>query len=136
AAHGADRAGQPVHDVARLAGRDRRREVLRLAVVLDRRVLLAREVDGGVLAGDEELVARLVRAATLRVVGDDLGVEALDLVELDGAELLRRTSAVVARLDEALGRQREDDLRADLVALLAVLVDEDRVLEALERERL
>jgi len=33
-------------------------------------------------------------------------------------------------------QQREHDLRADLVALLAVLVDEDRILEPLERERL
>src|SRR3972149_1087891 len=58
-------------------------------------------------------------------------MQALDLVQLDGAEL-PRWAAFISRLDELLGRLREHDLRPLLVALVAALIHEDRVLQPLQ----
>lgn len=125
-------AGVAVEDVTSLARRNGDRVVLLAVAVLDDGVLGTRIVDGLVLAGDEELFTDVVFLATLPLVlvlGDDLDVEPGVRVELDGAELL-----LVLHLDESLRRRRKDDGGTLHEPLLTRLVEQDAVLEALERE--
>ena len=122
-----------VHDVAGLALGDGHGDVLDATVLANDVVLLPRVVDLGLAAADEQLLAGLdLLAGLVGVVRDDLDVDALVGLQLDGAELPRHLAVVVLALDEALGRLREHDLRAVLVALLAVLVDQDAVLQVLQ----
>ncbi|OPZ37080.1 MAG: hypothetical protein BWY99_01931 [Synergistetes bacterium ADurb.BinA166] len=140
APHDGDVALVPVQDVPGLSGRDGDAVVDLAAVVLDNRVLFPREVDHPILAGDEQLLPHLVLDAILLVVGDDLDVDARVLIELDGAELPGLEDLApgvrVLALREDLGRLRENDGRAVLVALVPVLVAEEAVLEALEGDGL
>jgi hypothetical protein len=120
-----------VEHVAPLARGDRD-GVVRLGVAgFDHRVLGTRDVDHLLLAGDEELVADLERLAALVVGRDDLHVDARVLVELDGANLPR-----AAARDEAFGGPRKHHRGAAAEALVAVFIEEDAVLEALERDGL
>lgn len=96
----------------------------------DQRVLLARVIDRRLLARDEELVTLAEVTAAFAVRSDHLDVETVQLRQLDRAEL-----PLPHLLDEDFGRLGKHDLRAALVAFVAVFVDEDAVLESLERER-
>lgn len=124
-----DLAIEPVEDVASFSRRDGHREVTLLAVVLDDGMLGARVVDGVLGTRDEQFLADGVVYISFVIGRNDLDVDAGTVVEFDGTEL----ATAAGSGDKRLGWLWEHDRGAVHIALGARFVQQDAVLELLER---